>query len=1078
MHIKRLELFGFKSFASLNTLQLEPGISAVVGPNGVGKSNLVDAVRWCLGEQSARVLRLGRMDEIVFGGSAGRSPATQAEVALVFDNSDRQVEGPAEIKITRRLYATGEMEYRLQEQPCRLKDIERMLADLGVSSVDYAVIGQGQVERWADALPAERRRLLEEAAGLSGYRERRAKMLSELNASERAQERLRDVHRELAARLAPLSEEQQRWVRAESLRAQIAQLEIARSQERMRQLALEQERLGGRLNAAERRRTQLKDSRVKLGAWLDEISLLAQGARQRGYRLADRLRELHVAREAQTLYASARERQSEWQERWRSASVEVRHQLQLLRRIRTQRDPLLAHLREAQGKQALLQEEIDRLTVLLEHGADLARAHEYVRALEQQQQQLTRIHEEGLQVLADHSAREKECQALEETLARLEDQERERAQQLRLLQQQQSEAAGALNTLKQTRPLARGAVRALLVARDQGQLQGLLGTVGELFTVREAHRTAIDVALGAAQDDMVTAHERAASEAIAWLHQRKLGRATFLPLPNLRPAGPISVQPGGGMVGLAMDLVETLPEYDVVRKLLLGRIAVAETLEHALQYARAHDFRMRVVTLRGEAILSGGAMTGGAEQRRTVGSLWMAGEMQRLHQEIETLERQCQELESERSCSRAEAQSVRQAVGVLREQRVQAAEQLRQIRLQEEQLQAGIADLAARLDALRPQLMDLEGHPAPQQALSDARRQALLLASEIESLRETEEVLRTEQLTAQSAVAVHWETRRQAAKIWREARAAVALTRPRLAPEAELSVAAGGKASERFSELLDRLARRVQRLQEEHQHAYEETGEQLSRASVARAKLLEEAHYVRGRLLEEHGAQAEQMPPAPWPSNGEQQLQRAREALSQLGAVNPLAQSEYEELKGRLEQLQAQQSDLQAGKASLLAWISAADKERDARYRETLKVVNETLADTWQSLFSGGKAQLVEIDDGLALEVAPPGKRTGPLAALSGGERSLTALALMFALMRVHPSPFYLLDEVEAALDDANTDRLANYLQHVGQGQWLLVTHQRRTMEIADALYGVTMEQPGVSKLVAVRLNEPQAQIG
>ncbi len=889
MHITKLALLGFKSFAEHTVLDLGPGVTAIVGPNGSGKSNVAEAIRWVLGEQNPRLLRAGRMEEFIFNGSAARRPVGLAEVRVTMGDEEGVPSSPfREVEIVRRLDRAGRSEYFLNRAPCRARDVEELLAGAGLAR-DAFFLAQGKVDAALSARPEERRRLLEEAVGLAVHQRRRAEALR--------------LAEQVAVRLLPLAE------RARALREQLEPLraEAARAA-RARELEAELGDLERRLLAAEWRRTR------------DQLASVAAARERLAERVADLERRTGQAREA-------------------------------------------VHLRRREL------EDLDRA---------LDRAGEELLSAATRRERL----EAGLELGGARGEREKlsaRREGLLQDLAR--EQARLEAARARL------EMAGEAELLRE---VVGAGPRAVLegVAAGTPELAGVLGMVADLVRVPAGLEQAVEAALGPAAQYFVARSQEAARRAVEWLKEARRGRATFLPLDGLRYSLPGRAESGiaadPACVGWAWRLVEHDETVAPAVAYLLGRVLVARDLAGALRLARESGFRWRVVTLDGDLVHAGGAVTGGAPERRSrlslLGRSRLAGE---LAEEVGRLE-------------------------------------------------AAVDQVRARLAQVDRDLAGMEAE----------RRRALDgVAAELEAARAREDHCRRrlEELRR----------RREAClSAWRQAE----------------------RGAESFLAEREEASRGLARLEREQ-----------GRLEASLRGLEEELRRVRG-LGADGTAPASSWPAGPDPGpEGRRRAEELRRALAELGPVQPGAERAAEALAERLAAAEAEVADLEEA-CAVVRWLAAQVAEAAERaLREAFAAWRESFHQVVAELLDGGEGELILLEGegavtGVEIGVRPPGRRWQPLHLLSGGERSLVAIGLLFALLRVRPAPVCVLDEVDAALDEANLARLAAYLRNLGaRTQLLVVTHQKTTMEAADRLVGVTLGEDGASRVVSVRLSDATA---
>jgi len=1178
LRLTALELLGFKSFPDKTELRFGPGVTAIVGPNGSGKSNIVDAIRWVLGEQSTRLLRSTRAADLIFNGTASRKPLGLAQVTMVLDNRDQSLPLEySEVSVTRRIFRSGESEFLLNGNQCRLRDIQELFLGTGLGKGGMAVVGQGEVDSILSAHPHDRRQLLEETAGTSRYQAQKREAVQKLGQAQADLERVRDLLVELTGRAQELAVQARVAARYRELAATLHRyqaarlarewLAVCRRGERIeRDLKAAREDLEAAQEALAAAETEVaagRDELVRAQEELDQARRALNAAEARRAELAHRLELARVQRRAvaQQLGGLAADRQRHMQQ-----EQEAQKQLALLERQWEEQQAAVARLQEAvaareqelaaydaQHHEVIARLERARAEVLdvlqqvaqarndarrwetelagldarrerlgtslanleAEHAAVEEARREADAALTQHAGELVRWRQ-----AADTKANElaEARTALQEGRRAL-DAARARLQEVRATRQ-------ALARLEESHADYQPAVKAVLSAKPP--LSGLQGTVAQLLSVPAHAEVAVQVALGGAAQYIVMTDEQALQQAIEYLRSRRAGRATFLALDTLRgrswPADQAHVLRAPGVVGRAADLVGGDPALRVVAEHLLGRTLVVETLPKALELARGLPAGVRLVTLAGELVVPGGPVTGGSAPAAGSGGLLarrreleeLAVRERRARAELEeretalgALAARVEELEGQLAAVKEAAQ--REEVALARQRQVLAAlagdqqrlvkaialnrEEQAEARRQEAEGRQRLAELRAELTSLETreeELRETLAHLTEQSRREEASRRRRLdaLGQVRAQLAAQEEALRG--LTRQRE---HWQA--QAATLGQE--------RERLAAaEAELTAEKERLAAEeaQLEDELPRVAAGLTACQDRVQRAEGALG--AARAAAARREAglsdaqraaqsmrervwaLEADRSRHGASLEALGerlrelgvepAAAQEAAAAGNPTT--QEIRRLQEELDALGPVNLGAEEELAAVEERLAFLGEQQADLERAVGSLEEAIARLDRLCEERFADTLEQVAAAFDRIFQQLFGGGRAQLslVPPDGGVDVHVQLPGRRIQHLLALSGGERALTATALLFAMLQVNPSPFYVLDEIDAALDEANLVRFRRLLEDAAQtAQFIVVTHRATTMEAAGVLYGVTAAHPGVSTLVSLDLQQAAA---
>jgi chromosome segregation protein len=1195
MRIKRVVIHGFKTFARKTEFIFDPGVTAVVGPNGSGKSNIVDAVRWCLGEQSFSLLRSKKTSDVIFSGSDKKARLGMAEVRITLDNSAGEIPIDfAEVEISRRAYRDGDNEYLVNGQRVRLQDVVELLAQTGLGKRTYSVVGQGLIDRALSMAPEERRSLFEEAAGITGYQAKRATSLRRLEVTEQNLTRVRDIVAELSPRLGYMRRQadraREREQLARDLQALLREWYGFRWHTTLRNLESHHaEEQAAKAAAAARQEllgactAQIDELRLRQSALRNQLADL-HGSGSQLHRQAESVgRELAVTQERQRQTLARRE----------DAERE-------LAPLRGQLATLVDRFQELQAAVAALAAEVAtrQQAVDVTHAEVSARQQERAQAqatvdaarigLQQAQQRRIELHSRITQLderrLALTTNRTQHATALaaanadaERTGAALADAERtagaaeaalaaaqaavaeletaiaaQRAE-LRSAEQQRQETDRALDRLQTRFDLLNrlredgagyaGGVRTVLQAgRSGGALRGVLGTVASLVRVPPHLDKAIETALGGALQNVVVERWQDATAAIELLKQQRGGRATFLPLDRLNTLPAIAAPRAAGILGNAFDLVEFDRAVAPALEQLLNRIWIAEDLPAARAALDAGGGpRPTVVTLAGEIVRPGGAVTGGSDSTRGDDSLLTrerelrelpgaiaksrqtaqaaAAVCAAVAQQIETAGVELQQRQSavsdlvnQEKARRRELDELRRQADRARQVQQFQAERLVQVDAEAEQLssqrtmleqeladaEARQADAAAALaaaetalagmvaDALlqelanrRAALAEVQGRSNSQQSLADntaRNRQAL-----------EEQIARKERQIAD----LDAEAERLSAQIAGLSERDSGLNRQLASLQAEIDpIEAEMSVLEQRLESEEQQERHLQQLLRKEEGVWNAAQLQLQRGEDALFQLRHEIEQDLGLVTLEQSADIAYQPPLPWdafveqlpvvesvPEAMEGEVRDSRTRLARLGNVNPEAPREYEEAAGRYEFLSTQAEDLEAAASDLRQIIAELDQRMQVELRRTFDAVAREFTHFFQQLFNGGTAHLELTDpenigaSGIEIIARPPGKRPQSLALLSGGERALAACALIFAILRVSPTPFCVLDEVDAALDEANIDRFRTTLETLSdETQFIIVTHNRRTLEGANTIYGVTMGDDGISQVMSLRL--------
>ncbi len=1002
LQLKKLEAYGFKSFADKIEVDFDRGITAIVGPNGSGKSNISDAIKWVLGEQNIRNIRGVKAEDIIFAGSESRRPMGVAEVSLYFDNSDSTLPVDfREVVVTRRLFRTGESEFYINKSRCRLKDIVNLFADSGIGHDSMGIISQNKMDEILNARPEEKRLFFEEAAGISKYRSRKREAMRKLEDTEGNLQRVHDILGEIENQLEPLAESAAKAKRYQELQEEQAALQLTGLYQHYQHLQTRrsvfdqqlQEKRDQELAANTAR--QLIESR---SSQLDgELLTLEKNLEQ----LAKKRQEIHSSIE------EADSRIKVLEERRRQAKAnKQRHQQQI------------RHQQSA-----------------------MAEAGESVAGLEQAEKSAQAKKQTVEQEIADQRQRAK---ALRQSLAEVRQQVQGLNQQNQQIQGAVQSVASRVQVLERLQNSYEGFGRAVkaVLKTQQSWRSGICGAVAELLDVPGKYVLAIETALGGSLQNIVTKDTDTAKAAIAMLKADKLGRATFLPLSSIvvrqnREQLPAQAQ---GIIGWAHQVVQVDNNYSKVAEFLLGRTLVVDTLENALTINKNMGQRLRIVTLEGELLTPGGALTGGSQH----------------HKESSFLNR------------REEISQLRKDLAEKRNKGEELTKKLAQLQNQYEQLDEEAEELSHHTSQLEMNKTVLE-----QQALR-AREQILLRQREIQRCQtaidnQVEELSAMEQELSDSMQEIGdlMEACQHQQKVY-----AKADEEHRKVYQIRLSRMAEKKNNDKE---IKEAGSRLQAIQN-----------QLHQIELDASKIDYDLEQCQAKMLSGYGLVPERVAEKARklePGELKKSLAHMDRELKKLGPVNPNAPQEYEELQKRHGFLAGNAEDLEKAKEDLLQLIEQMEQVMTKQFGDAFVKINEYFGEIFVKLFGGGQAgiQLTDkenlLEAGVNILVTVPGKKMQNLSVLSGGERALTVVALLFSFLKYRPAPFSVLDEIDAPLDEANIGRFGKFIrEYAEKTQFLMVTHRKGTMEVADTMYGVTIEDAGVSKILSVKLEDYQQE--
>ncbi|MBM7317877.1 chromosome segregation protein SMC [Streptococcus suis] len=1173
MYLKSIEMQGFKSFADKTKVVFDRGVTAVVGPNGSGKSNITESLRWALGESSAKSLRGGKMPDVIFAGTESRKALNYASVVVTLDNSSGFIADKAkEIKVERHIYRSGDSEYLIDGKKVRLRDIHDLFMDTGLGRDSFSIISQGRVEAIFNSKPEERRAIFEEAAGVLKYKTRKKETESKLAQAQGNLDRLDDIIYELDNQVKPLEKQAQtakKFLELDGQRKElyldvlVAQLSLGK--EKLSEKEAELESVKTELTSYYKQRSELeqenqnlKEKRHRLSeqlereqaVLLDLTKLISDLERKIEVHKLESSQNESSRQEAQARLENLltrREQLAEQIEQKQETLAQLDSSLSSLKEdiaavdkeisyFSEDPDQVLDHLREQYV--ALMQEEAEASNRLTKIQQDIANQ---ISLSESKSEDLARLQTEKqtAQEVLDKSRKslEEADQVLRQLLESYQTQKTELEQAQTAYQAEQGRLFDLLDQLKgkQARQSSLEAilknhsnfyagVKAVLQAAPS--LGGIIGAVSEQLTFDTRYQTALEIALGGASQNVIVEDEATAKRAIAFLKEKRQGRATFLPLTTVKPRQLSGQQitlleSSAGFLGLASDLVTYQPNLDTIFQNLLGTIAIFDTIDHANQAARATKFQVRMVTMDGAEIRPGGAFAGGSNRNNS--TTFIKPELDALLGEIAELSSQLQEQESLVAAKKTSLDQTREALETIKAEGEEARLNQQSARIHQEQAENRLAQLSAQYDLQMSQvsptiLTELEEAAAKEevnvQALNEKKlaldQQINQVRDNRDSIQESLQKLQTQkgQLTLEQAELTsqlrfeQTDLRRlQEEKVVADKEISLledmidqkleALEDTSIEILEEQLQAASDKQNQtnqiliRLKFELEDIDGQFEDLEERLQQARTKNDDLIRKQAKLEADCEQAGDKLRTLLgnLTEHfrlsfEAAQSQAKEVENLAVAEQSLKDLERAIRALGPVNLDAIEQYDEVNNRLTFLNEQRADILSARDLLLDTIHEMDDEVKERFKVTFEAIRESFKQTFKQMFGGGSADLILTEGdlltaGVEISVQPPGKKIQSLNLMSGGEKALSALALLFSIIRVKTIPFVILDEVEAALDEANVKRFGDYLNRFDkESQFIVVTHRKGTMAAADAMYGVTMQESGVSKIVSVKLKD------
>ena len=1173
MYLKEIEIQGFKSFADKTKVVFDQGVTAVVGPNGSGKSNITESLRWALGESSVKSLRGGKMPDVIFSGTESRKPLNYASVVVTLDNQDGFIKDAGqEIKVERHIYRTGDSEYKIDGKKVRLRDIHDLFLDTGLGRDSFSIISQGKVEEIFNSKPEERRAIFEEAAGVLKYKTRRKETESKLQQTQDNLDRLEDIIYELDNQIKPLEKQaatarkfiefdgQRKAIYLDVLVAQIqsSKAELDLTEEELNQV---QELLTSyyqKRQELEEENQTLKKKRHDLQAemskdqstLMDLTGLISELERKLALSKLETEQVALNQQEAQTRLAGLDEKRnaliqekeekeanlSQLEENLAVNTKELNRLEAELLAFSDDPDQMIEQLRERFV--AFLQEEADVSNQLTRIENDLENSRQQTQKQEEQleslKEQLASAKSKASeQELALKSAKE-EVQSL---LAEYQTNAKQEEEQKQAYQSQQNQLFDRLDNLKNKQAKAQSLENILKnhsnfyagvksVLQEKNRLGGIIGAVSEHLTFDVHYQTALEIALGASSQHIIVEDEQAATKAIDFLKRNRAGRATFLPLTTIKSRS-ISGQnqdviaSSPGFLGMADELVTFDAKLEAIFKNLLATTAIFDTVEHARDAARKVRYQVRMVTLDGTELRTGGSYAGGANRQNN--SIFIKPELEQLQKEIAQEEKLLRQEEENLKSVQEALNELSQTLETIKFQGEQARIQEQGLYLAYQQTCQQVEELETLLELQEKELNNLRGGDWQAEKEKCQERLAVIatekqkLETEIEEIKSNKNAIQERYQSLQDSLSQErllktemlGQKRYEVADIERINNELENLNNEqeeieRLLQEkvdnlekvdTELLAKQEAEAKSQKEEIQQGLIRKQFELDdiegqlddiashlEQARQQNEEWIRKQTRAEATKEKITDRLRYLQGQLTEEYQISyteaLEQANPLEDLAIAEQKVKDLEKSIRSLGPVNLDAIEQFDEVHERLEFLNTQRDDILSAKNLLLETITEMNDEVKERFKSTFEAIRESFKVTFKQMFGGGQADLILTEGdlltaGVEISVQPPGKKIQSLNLMSGGEKALSALALLFSIIRVKTIPFVILDEVEAALDEANVKRFGDYLNRFDKdSQFIVVTHRKGTMAAADSIYGVTMQESGVSKIVSVKLKD------
>ena len=1179
MYLKRLELQGFKSFADKTVLEFMPGITSVIGPNGSGKSNISDSIRWVLGEQSMKSLRSGKSSDVIFSGTQSRKSLGFAEASLIFDNSDGRLPIEyAEVTVTRKIYRSGETGYFINKVPCRLKDVLELFMDTGIGKDGYSIIGQGKIDEILSNKSEDRRNVFEEAAGIVKYKTRKEESEKKLEHTKLNLLRINDILTEIETNLEPLKAQADKARKFLNLKEELKSIEvglfyynISKYKESISIIEKDIDIITENCNLEEGKLEKIKILKEELNSKLDELSMEIEKAQNIGFESSNNIEKLNsdinvaktnIENNNQNIEANKKDIE-ELTGKIEKSKREFEEKLNKKNSLQENKQKFEQELNE---KQAKLEEIQKTLSIEQLHIEDLKRKLEgnidekYEIEADSNTQKANisnnekRINQVENEISSNISELDNTSFKKEEIVKGFDKIKSERdaiKQKLEVnqveknrVEQEVKDYDIKINNLVQTKQLTESRYKFLVetekekegyvksvksILNDMELIrslgQGMHGALANLINVPNELQTAIEMALGASLQNIVTSTEDDAKKLIEYLKKNNLGRASFLPISSVKGNKLGRFKGSEKAVGIASDLIKYDRKYENVILNLLGRTVIVENMDLGVVIAKQNGYSFRIVTLEGDIINPSGAISGGSVQKKTTSILGRGKEIEELKKKLEKLEKEISSLKEERETKNQslvklqeinkeienELQTIEIKYNVEKQKQESIDETIERLKLhiaklkqektnllaQKEENEKFILENDKKLENIKEENAKLQEevnsyadkNKEVNKLVDDLNFDITNLKISVSSFDESENSINEIQAMIEKDIEnneKNIEIKNQKNQMLTEEIENLNKRILEAQKEIELINEAVSKSStniEKFKEERVKVTEKLKRqeeLQEEEFRIIEDLKAQIVKTEVKKGKIEDDLNAVVNNLWEEYeltpNADVEYQKPENV-QNTQRRVNNLRQDIRDLGSVNVDAIEEYKNLSQRYDFMCEQRLDLESTMAKLRNMISEITQTMKVQFKERFEIINENFGEVFSELFGGGKAEITLEDEsnilecGININVQPPGKKLQSMMLLSGGERAFTAIALLFAILKMTPAPFCVLDEIEAALDDVNVYRYAEFLKKFSKDtQFLVITHRKGTMEVADTVYGITMEENGISKLLSMRL--------
>ena len=1181
MYLKRLEMYGFKSFADKTVLDFMPGITTVIGPNGSGKSNISDCIRWILGEQSLKSLRGTKSEDIIFAGTQNRKALGYAEASLVIDNSDSKL--PIEyneVVVTRRIYRSGESGYFINKVPCRLKDVLELFMDTGIGKDGYSIIGQGKIDEILSNKSEDRRHIFEEAAGIVKYRTRKMDSEKKLEQTKLNLLRINDIISEIEANIEPLKIQSEKAKRFLSLRDELKNIEVGlflyniddykkqiqdilenidiietqkvKEDENLNNIQLEKEELklqidklieeiektqnlhfegnkvkeqyNSEINVSLERISNNKENYVRFGEEIESLENRNKELEEEKNQKQEKKDNLYLNKEKFEKELKEKEEELEkYSKTLSNKEIEIESKKQIVQKNIDDRYEIIAQINKEKAdfenfekREHSLKNDIqDTISEL-----DNTRTNK-----EEKSKEFYSIDKKRTEILQIIEKMQKENEISQEKLKDFNVKLNSYQSEYRI---KESRLKFLIETEKEKEGYAKS-VKLLLEAieRDSSLAKGVYGVLANLIQVDKKYEIAIEMSLGGAIQNIVTASEDEAKKLVNYLRENNLGRASFLPITSVRGTrlSGVNTKRINGIIGLASDLIKYDKKYDGIILSLLGKTVIVEDIDSAVALAKQNGYKFRIVTLKGDIINPSGAISGGSTPNKTVSILGRGKEIKSLEEELKFIKEKIARVEKEKSEYENSISEILEEFNIKQKESQELEityatekQKIDNIELEILKLDSKLAKLRTDLDScVKEKELNLNNQESLKEKVSDIDKQNETLNIEIEEFTNLNkdnqkyiDDLNFDITNLKISVSSFDESEVSINEIMERINADIKnnissienkknLREKNLQETKELE----NKIEEiknkilKLEEEIDGSKEKVEKLKndrinkneklliiesdiENQNEKIEDIKNQISKLDLKKSKIELELNQVINKMWEEYELtpnNVENIEKAKNPSEVQKKVNSIRNEIKELGSVNIDAIKEYKEIKERYDFMSEQRLDLENSSNKLRKVINEMTETMKKQFAEQFKIINKNFGEVFAELFGGGKAELILSDkenileSGIEINVQPPGKKLQNMMLLSGGERAFTAIALLFAILKINPAPFCVLDEIEAALDDVNVYRFSEYLKKFSENsQFLVITHRKGTMEAADTVYGITMEEKGISKLLSMKL--------